>query len=149
MNNNLSTPRTSIRVALWLIAIVLSFVLTAVVATERARANGDSNVGVGDLIAYALVWPGIGTFFLILADGIYLDRHFSTKLIARSTAGAILPVLVNFGFAISVSVLPNPFNQYAALTAIPVAVLFPIGICALAITDRWPFSISTKNAHAK
>jgi hypothetical protein len=138
-------PQRIARESLWLLTLIFTLIVTAVVATRHsaraeALANGHSAAGIGVMISYMLAWPGIATFFMILADGMYLERRFTSALLIRSTLGGALPFIINYGLVMLVGRLSYPLNTAAALTAIPVAVLFPIANFAFAIKGRWPYS---------
>lgn len=152
MSINLRALRAITKGNLWFFAFIFSIVLTGVVADTHvthaaALARGRSEVGAGLVISYLLAWPGVAIFMMLLADGMYEDQRFSKHLFARSTLGGILPVLVNYGFVLLVSKLPYPWNSFVAVSAIPTAVIVPLGVFALAIAERWPFSILPKVRH--
>ena len=148
--------RTVTRVGLWLGTLIFSFIVTTVVATQHAAhadalasVDGTSGVGEGILISYLLIWPGIAIFLMLLADGMYEERRFSARLFAQSSLGGVLPVLMNYAFVVAISRLPYPANSYAVVTAVVVAVVFPIIVFTMGIVEHWPFSHWSRKAHAR
>ncbi|UPT73354.1 MAG: hypothetical protein M0D55_15970 [Elusimicrobiota bacterium] len=136
-------PLTRANACFW--AFLFSVIITSVVAVKHAAyaealAPGVSGIGEGILISYMLMWPGVAIFLMLLADGMCEEQRFSKRLFARSVLGGILPVLINYGFVLLVSKLSYPWNSYVAVSAIPTAVIVPMVVFALAITERWPFS---------
>ena len=71
-----------VRAMICLVVVTLSFIVTAVVASEHslragpAPVNG-SGAGVGVLIAYMISWPGLAIFLALLADRIYLAQRLT------------------------------------------------------------------------
>lgn len=154
MRNNLRALRAITKGNLWFFAFIFSIALTVVVADTHvshvaALERGRSEGSAGLVISYLLAWPGVAIFMMLLADGMYEEQRFSKHLFARSTLGGLLPVLVNYGFVLLVSKLSYPWNSFVAVSAIPTAVIVPMGVFALAIAERWPFSILPQARHEK